>query len=196
MANTAVSTGQLVTAAKGGELTAGTTAPASPTLGWLWLDENYSPPVLRVWTGQDWINTMQHDYRLFGTIAMHSLTLPKSTISDLCVFDNINLAADQSLRILAWGGVVGSSFSFQVSVNADVTVNVASSQVIMDGWVADVEINPSKVGYIGLYGYVTSYGSQPIPLSSSAVNKVTLRASIDGSATSKFTCMAAAYIRY
>lgn len=196
MANTVVSAGQLVTAAKGGEITSGTTAPASPTTGWLWLDENYSPPVLRVWTGQDWINTQQHDYRLFGTIPLHAITLPKLTTTTLLVFDNINLAADQSFRMLAWGGAIGSTFSMSIVINAESPIALLSSQALQDGWVLDLELNPSRIGMATLYGYTTSLWTQQINQVATQVNKVSITGLIDGSATSKLSVYAAAYIRH
>lgn len=54
MAVTEVTTGALVTAAKGGELVVDVTAPASPTTGNIWMDTSGAVPVTRVWDGAEW----------------------------------------------------------------------------------------------------------------------------------------------
>lgn len=197
MANTVVSSGQLITASKGGELTSGTTAPASPTLGWLWLDENYSPPVLKVYTGTDWVPVYQNDYELFASFAMRTLSTPKLTDVLLAEFDLINLASYQSFRVLAWGGCSASSADIRVSLNGGSVVAQAGGNGITDDWFMDLDIGPSGLCRSTLYGYFSgSVLSTSINSTPTTITSVGIYGYIgSGPSTAKLTATIAGYVR-
>lgn len=60
MANTQVAGGDTILAAKSNEITVGTTAPSSPTTGWVWIDTSVTPKALKIWSGAAWIPTDPH----------------------------------------------------------------------------------------------------------------------------------------
>lgn len=54
MANSQVAGGDAVTAAIENQVTVGTTAPTSPTTGWIWMDTSTSPPAAKTYDGSAW----------------------------------------------------------------------------------------------------------------------------------------------
>lgn len=54
MANSQVTGGGAILASKENEITTGTTAPTSPSTGWLWVDTSSVPSVVKKWDGSAW----------------------------------------------------------------------------------------------------------------------------------------------
>lgn len=50
-----VTGGDTITAAKENDITVGTTAPSSPTNGWVWVDTNAGVYLIKVWEGGAWV---------------------------------------------------------------------------------------------------------------------------------------------
>ncbi len=54
MATDKVASGDTILASKENDITIGTTAPTSPTTGWIWVDTSGTSPVLKKWNGSAW----------------------------------------------------------------------------------------------------------------------------------------------
>lgn len=121
MANTVVSAGSLITAAKGAEITAGVTAPASPTTGWLWLDTSVVPAVLRIYDGVGWpVAAPRYWEPLASLSASKTITEPKSTDILITSFGGLALEPHHTLKAVLAGGVGttgASSTDIGISLN-------------------------------------------------------------------------------
>lgn len=125
MANTVVVAGSLITAAKGGEITAGISAPASPTTGWLWLDTSVVPAVLRIYDGAGWpVAAPKYWEPLASLSAPKTITEPKSTDILITSFGGLALEPHHTLKIVLTGGVATTGAS-----SADIGISLDGGSI-------------------------------------------------------------------
>lgn len=144
MTDTSVVAGQQITAAKGGELTSGPTAPASPSLGWAWMDTSFDPPVLRIYNGYSWARAFPPYWSGIGSLSTRTFVYTGSVHP--YVLGGLSLPASWGVRCITWGGATASGGARLTMLINGQSFVVDDTGGIMDPWMAEVEVFPGISG--------------------------------------------------